>query len=202
MVWLVALNTAYANVVITGWCAFSLSKLNCMSPVTNNHASQFNFSVKLTEYGKSTGYSYLNKLWILKSRLFLFFSFCSFLQTSMNNPIFFGSFCETTVVYCVFFEILRGKLARGRAKLISMGLSLSSMFVLFDRRVVFEPAVKDFDRTVLRRVQRCCSGWKGINCNQRTFLLLFLSCFLLPLWSDGTLKRSLFETSRRKLVYP
>ena len=50
----------------------------------------------------------------------------------MNNPIFFGSFCETTVVYCDFFEILRGKLARGRAKLISMGLSLSSMFVLFD----------------------------------------------------------------------
>ena len=201
MVWLVALNTAYANVVITGWCAFSLSKLNCMSPVTNNHASQFNFSVKLLSTVNQQG----TRTWISFEFLSLdnsfFFSFCSFLQTSMNNPIFFGSFCETTVVYCVFFEILRGKLARGRAKLISMGLSLSSMFVLFDRRVVFEPAVKDFDRTVLRRVQRCCSGWKGINCNQRTFLLLFLSCFLLPLWSDGTLKRSLFETSRRKLVY-
>ena len=36
-------------------------------------------------------------------------------------------------------------------------------------RLVFEPAVREVTKTVLRRVRRCCKGWKGINCNQRMF---------------------------------
>ncbi|KAL9966350.1 hypothetical protein ACROYT_G024405 [Oculina patagonica] len=33
-------------------------------------------------------------------------------------------------------------------------------------RLVFEPAVREVTKTVLRRVQKCCKGWKGVNCDQ------------------------------------
>ena len=99
----------------------------------------------------------------------------------MNNPIFFGSFCETTVVYCVFFEILRGKLARGRAKLISMGLSLAvclfssivGSYLSLQSRTLTEQFFEGYRDAVV--------DGKASTAISVRFLLLFLSCFLLPL---------------------
>ncbi|KAM7447623.1 hypothetical protein ABFA07_004168 [Porites harrisoni] len=34
-------------------------------------------------------------------------------------------------------------------------------------RVVFEPAVRQVTKSILRGVRRCCKGWNGVNCNER-----------------------------------
>ena len=62
-------------------------------------------------------------------------------------------------------------------KLVCSALNYRVVFS-FLHRVVFEPAVREVTKTVLRGVQRCCKGWKGIRCDESMFVR-FLWCSLL-----------------------
>ena len=70
---------AWAKVVMTGWCALSLSNTSCLTQVTDNHKSQcvkvfqkHFLLVKLKTVRKSTGYQYLKKSLSLSFSLLLF----------------------------------------------------------------------------------------------------------------------------------
>ena len=52
-------------------------------------------------------------------------------------------------------------------------------------RVVFEPAVRQVTKSILRGVRRCCKGWNGVNCNERKYIHALLFPFHRALVTEG-----------------
>ena len=104
------------------WRAFRLSKLSCLTQVTNNHTSQevTMFHKRRSFFGKAQKrmlYKQDTCTWISsefeKSRPLLFLTFFFLLQISMNFSICIAYSARQGWFFIFSFKILRGKLARG-----------------------------------------------------------------------------------------